>query len=76
MLLVFGLWLETVYTLDKRENGVEKNSPPGLSTDALTKGNELKIFGALLGTKGGGRRLASLLAPIGKVLISGSGSFR
>lgn len=63
--------------MDKRENGVEKNIPPELSTDALAKeGNELKLFGALLGTEGGGRRLASLLAPIGEVLISGSGFFR
>jgi len=36
----------------------------------------LSFSGALLGTEGGGKPLASLLSPFGEVLISGSWSFK
>lgn len=57
-----------------RENGFGKNSPPGLSADALEK--EKNFSGLSWEQKKGRRRPASLLAPIGEMLISSSGFHR
>ena len=63
MLLVFGPWLDTVYTLDVIEIGFEKSSPASLSGDTLVKEkeNECKLFQS---SPRDWRRLGDVLPPL------------